>query len=110
METLHQVKLQTKLWVTQIRMTAKMEIRMLFCKLDNCTELAERKVLEQAKQLHELLQEKQQMHAQLCMMVSVNDKDRAKIGELNDGVCSAQEQVQNLSNSLKVCIVFEEKT
>jgi hypothetical protein len=84
-----------------------MEIKMLLCKVDACIEMAGHKVSEQEKQLHALVQENQHMHMQLRMMASEKKEHGVKIGELNNVISSAQEQIQNLSNSMKVVTCFK---
>ena len=102
LEKLHQLQSQAKLWATQTRITAQTEIQILLSKLNTCIEQAERKITEHGEQIQSLLHEKQQMQAKLCTNDSAQLKYRAKIDELNGVVCSAQEQIQSLSNSMKV--------
>ncbi len=104
---MNQVQLQTRLWITQTRIAANVQLRMLLCKVDTCIEQAEHKVSEQQKQIHTLLRENEQLYLQLDIMVNEKNKCHAKIGELNDVICSAQEQIRNLSNSLKVPLCFK---
>jgi hypothetical protein len=65
-------------------------------------EQTERKALEDEKYTYNLLLEKQQMHAQLCIMESAHVKDCAKIDELSIALGSAQEKIQTLSSTMKV--------
>jgi hypothetical protein len=99
---LHQLQSQAKLWAAQTKITAQTEIRILQLKLNSCIEQAEKNVSEYEEQLQTRLHEQQQMSAQLCTLDSAQKEYCVKIDELNSVICSAQQQIQNLSNTIKV--------
>ena len=108
-EKLQQVRLHAKLWVTQTRIRANMEIGMLCCKVDTCKDQAEHINSAQQNQIHSLLQQNQQMHVHLHMLISEKEKYSSKIVKLNEVISSAQEQVQDLSSTMKVVHNFRKQ-
>ncbi len=108
LKNLIDLKTQAKLWATQTRLTGQTEVKILLSKVDSFSEqmdIAEKICLKHQNHIKSLELEKHQMLGQFVKMDSEKSKYQAKIAELNSSVSTAQDQVEALSNQIKVIIM-----